>query len=804
MNSEQGHIGVAVERFDQLVCSQCECPIDIRELAPFTRIECPQCRHPATVPAKLGQFILLDLIGTGGMGSVYVAEDEALGRLVAIKVMQESLGQNTESVEKFRLEAQAAARLNHPNIAQIYSIGQERGQPYIVMELVNGHGLDSYIAQGKPVNQGLAVKIGLDIALALKAADETGLLHGDIKPENILIDEKGRTKLVDFGLASLANQAAGEGIWGTPYYIAPEKVRRQKVDLRSDIYSLGATLYHAIASKPPFDGETPADVVKARLDAQPPPLSSVCAGVHPQVESVITRMLQTDPLLRYPTYASLISDFRRVLEVLPRSDRSARLKLRATTAQPATAHLPRVTQHIDEAGGEQAGTRPRIIIKAAKPRLSAPDMATKAARIEMMDAERTQREASRRRRRRRVLWMLLLLAAAGCGAGLTYLQRQRDTRMVAGRRAQFALREQRAACTNTCAQITNSVGRIEGLSTEAATWVASASNALFVVLDQPPDAATWEALRVEAAAAPPVSTNGPAAVTNLPAAGASADDAPVSELDIRGLAIRILAAQPAIAKAGEKGRSLGEEAVALLATAEAAGTVAEAAEAAGTMSNLLGSVRAVLTDASAQGARMKAAAERAVKLKGEAEAGRDAQKRQEEDAARRLAEDEAQKQKEAELEALVQGERDQAGSTRTDCATLVAEYRFKEASEAARTAMRACKTDGGKAAFQVLVDRYQYLQRLKDFIAERLNKEPRPWIWGTGATAKDVVSADDKTIRYKGGEAAWKDVSVGQMLKFVNTYTASDRIRLRDQCTNLLAASIYCYEFGGGQGSAAA
>ncbi len=164
MESQTSKTGIVTERFDQLLCTQCDNPMDISEIEPFARIECPNCGHPATVPAKLGHFILLDLIGTGGMGGVYIAEDATLDRLVAIKVMLESLGRNTESIATFTREAQAAARLNHPNIAQIYSIGQEGGQPYIVMELVAGQGLDRVIDSGDHPSQGQIIRVAMEVA----------------------------------------------------------------------------------------------------------------------------------------------------------------------------------------------------------------------------------------------------------------------------------------------------------------------------------------------------------------------------------------------------------------------------------------------------------------------------------------------------------------------------------------------------------------------------------------------------------------------------------------------------------------
>ncbi|OGV67246.1 MAG: hypothetical protein A2283_04870 [Lentisphaerae bacterium RIFOXYA12_FULL_48_11] len=316
MDPDSKDIGIITDRVPEATCSKCGCKIDVADLEPFVGVECPDCGSVENVPAKLGQFLLLNLIGKGGMGGVYYAEDTALGRHVAIKVMLQSLGDNREFVETFKREAQAVAKLNHPNIVQIYAFGKEKGQPYIVMELVGGQRLDKMMEGGKQIDQALAMKIAVDVADALKAADEIGLVHGDIKPENILLDEKGSAKIVDFGLATFAHQASAEGIWGTPYYIAPEKIRRQPVDARSDIYSLGATLYHALTGKPPFEGDTPIDVVKARLERDPAELKVLRPKIDRFVESIVMRMLQRQPVRRYPNYSSLLGDLRKAVQTL--------------------------------------------------------------------------------------------------------------------------------------------------------------------------------------------------------------------------------------------------------------------------------------------------------------------------------------------------------------------------------------------------------------------------------------------------------------------------------------------------------
>ena len=303
---------VLTDPMDSATCPKCGAMLDIEGVPPFSPIQCPSCEAEFQAPARFGAFVLLQLLGAGGMGGVYRALDEALNREVAIKVMLKSLGDDPQFVETFQREAQAAAQLNHRHIAQIYSFGQEKGQPYIAMELVSGGSLDKMITEQGPLTPAAAVLICSQIAEGLSMAADAGLVHGDIKPENILFDGDKNAKLVDFGLSAMQGGPGAE-IWGTPYYIAPEKVRRQKVDHRSDIYSLGGTLYHAIAGVPPFEGEDATAVVKARFDGPPKPMREIRKGVPEEVETLVARMLEVEPQKRYPTYGSLLGDMRRYL-----------------------------------------------------------------------------------------------------------------------------------------------------------------------------------------------------------------------------------------------------------------------------------------------------------------------------------------------------------------------------------------------------------------------------------------------------------------------------------------------------------
>ena len=259
-----------------------------------------------------GNFLLERELGRGGMGGVYMGRDKMLDRPVAVKVMLREYGSDPAFVEKFKREAQAAAKLIHPNIAQVYSYGISDGMPYIAMELVAGGSLFQLMQNaGSRTDVPRVMKICEQVAQALRCAADQGLVHGDVKPENVLLDANGNAKLVDFGLAAM--QTDTNEIWGTPYYIAPEKVKKEHVDYRADMFSLGGTLYHALTGVAPFEGDDANAVVRKRFEGAPKKPSEVRPGLSPQVDFLVMKMLALDPQDRYPTFEALLEDFKRVM-----------------------------------------------------------------------------------------------------------------------------------------------------------------------------------------------------------------------------------------------------------------------------------------------------------------------------------------------------------------------------------------------------------------------------------------------------------------------------------------------------------
>ncbi len=238
-------------------CPQCAAQIDVTALEPYAKITCPQCRQSVRVRRKFDHFVIIKQIGEGGMSRVFEAEDESLGRRVALKILNRTYSRDAARMAQFQQEALITARVTHPNVIKLYSVGFDQGHFFIAMELVTGGSLEARIKRDGIVPEKDALRISRQVAEGLRAAYKMGLLHRDVKPANILFTDEGVAKVVDFGLALFVDRKDETGeIWATPFYVSPEKVIENHEDFRSDLFSLGATLYHALTGKPPHKANT--------------------------------------------------------------------------------------------------------------------------------------------------------------------------------------------------------------------------------------------------------------------------------------------------------------------------------------------------------------------------------------------------------------------------------------------------------------------------------------------------------------------------------------------------------------------
>src|SRR2546422_8435987 len=277
------------------------------------------------VGKKLGHYQVLSLLGAGGMGDVYLAEDIRLKRKVALKLLPAELTANQDRLRRFEQEAQAASALNHPNIITIHEIGKVEGLNFIVTEFITGETLRQRMATER-MNLPVVLDVAAQAASALAAAHAAGIVHRDLKPENVMLRPDGLIKVLDFGLAKLTEPRTSNvdteaptvarvdtkigAVMGTAQYMSPEQARGLKVDARTDIFSLGVVLYEMLAGRPPFLGETTADIVSMLLQKEPQSLSTLAPDTPADLQHIVRKTLRKDKDERYQTVKSLLVDLK--------------------------------------------------------------------------------------------------------------------------------------------------------------------------------------------------------------------------------------------------------------------------------------------------------------------------------------------------------------------------------------------------------------------------------------------------------------------------------------------------------------
>ncbi len=268
--------------------------------------------------SAIGRYTIGSVIGSGGMGVVYLARDSELEREVALKFLSRDLSQDPDWRSRFRREAQAIAKLNHPNIVTIYEVGEHNGWPFIAMEHVKGESIDSYVSTQRPSVEGV-LELAMQISDGLTEAHNHSIVHCDIKPTNILINDRGRVKIVDFGLALLLDRAPAlpkTRVSGTAPYISPEQIQGLGVDERSDLFSLGVVLYEILTGKTPFAGKNLMETLNAIVSKELLPITEYSAGVPLELERIVFRLLAKKPDQRYQRAADLGADLRYALEAV--------------------------------------------------------------------------------------------------------------------------------------------------------------------------------------------------------------------------------------------------------------------------------------------------------------------------------------------------------------------------------------------------------------------------------------------------------------------------------------------------------
>jgi len=290
-------------------CPECGEGIDVSDQPPYAKIECPHCHDSIRVRTQLGQYQVQRLLGEGGMSQVFLAIDETLGRSVALKVLHKELSRDEKLTASFEREAKITASINHPNVVKVYTVGSDYGYFFIAMELVDNVSLEELITNHARVAEVEVMQIAHDVTSGLYAALKAGLIHRDIKPGNILLTNDGNAKLVDFGLAVQTGYFdADEDVWATPFYVPPEKLEGEPDDFRGDIYSLGATLFHAVTGTPPYAANTASLDELKKIKAKTIRLIETAPDSRKPTCRLIDRMMARKPGDRHQDYKELLAE----------------------------------------------------------------------------------------------------------------------------------------------------------------------------------------------------------------------------------------------------------------------------------------------------------------------------------------------------------------------------------------------------------------------------------------------------------------------------------------------------------------
>jgi serine/threonine-protein kinase len=293
------------------------------------------------MPEKIGHYTVVSELGRGGMGIVYKAREEALDRFVAIKVLTERLSEDDTYLQRFVREAKAAAGVSHPNIVQIFYVGEDGGNPYFVMEHVTGRSLNRVLREQGRIGNPRAAQMILQAAHGLAAAHDHGVIHRDIKPANLMLDDRGMVKIADFGLAlpvAAETRLTNTGMLvGTPGYLAPEQCMGEKPDHRTDIYALGVTFYELLAGAPPFRGDSPLALLRQILDEPTPDITALHPEVDQETRRILEKMLAKDRAQRYQSCHEVVEDLESYLAAHGVRSMTAGLATRTAPPTPGMA-----------------------------------------------------------------------------------------------------------------------------------------------------------------------------------------------------------------------------------------------------------------------------------------------------------------------------------------------------------------------------------------------------------------------------------------------------------------------------------
>jgi eukaryotic-like serine/threonine-protein kinase len=421
-----------------------------------------------------GRYRVISRLGSGGMADVYLAQDQLLGREVAVKVLHHHFAEDQEFVERFRREASSAAALSHPNIVAIFDRGEWNGTYYIAMEYVAGRSLKTIVREQGALDPAAAIDIVVQILRAARFAHRRGVIHRDLKPHNVILDDEGRARVTDFGIAraGASDMTLTGSIMGTAQYLSPEQAQGFAVSAASDLYSVGVILYELLTGVVPFEGESAVAIAFKQVSAEPRPPSELNPALPPSLDAVVLRALAKDPTQRYADADELIAALQQEREALPAFSGAGAVAVpdgHVYHAQPMPLHPATGSLLLAPAGAE-----------------GEPDG----------EQDGSEDDDRRRRKRRVLLWSLAALLVAGAAALVLVLTQQSKSvtvPIVAGQTEQAAGAELRSAGLNPAPSLASSTtvasGRVISQAPAAGTVVKKGTRVSIVVSGGPASAA---------------------------------------------------------------------------------------------------------------------------------------------------------------------------------------------------------------------------------------------------------------------------------------------------------------------------
>ncbi len=389
--------------------------------------------HMIKIGMMIGErYEVLEKIGTGGMSDVYKAKDHKLNRAVAIKILKQEFSENDNFVSKFRVEAQAAAGLMHANIVNVYDVGEERGIYYIVMELVEGITLKKYIEKKARLSVKEAISIAIQVSLGIEAAHNNHIIHRDIKPQNIMISKEGRVKVTDFGIAKAAtSNTITSNVMGSVHYTSPEQARGGYSDAKSDIYSLGITLFEMLTGRVPFNGDTTVAIAIKHIQEPMPSPRDFVPEIPVSVEQIVLKCTQKSPDARYQSIAELIEDLKRslitpdenfvVMNGVNVDGETRMIRDRDAVAKRQTGHINPVTPEPMRLNESAARERQREKQRAGNAVRQNPDKAKAKNRQAQPASNKKKEEEDYNPTMERITTILMVIVAVVIGCVVLYI-----------------------------------------------------------------------------------------------------------------------------------------------------------------------------------------------------------------------------------------------------------------------------------------------------------------------------------------------------------------------------------------------